>query len=62
MNYKILVTIMLIMCSCNKHKKNTNPLLTPPNFHVVPNLNKIEKAPKSTINKDDLDELKELLL
>lgn len=54
----LLITISLL-CSCAN--KKDDPLIVPPNFAEMPDLNNIEK-PDVTQQSVDVEKLKELLL
>ncbi|MFT5702811.1 MAG: hypothetical protein ACJAZX_000757 [Rickettsiales bacterium] len=56
----ILAALTLLIGACSKNE-NTNPLLIPPNFNQVPDLNNPEQAPEQSSDQD-LQELKDLLL
>jgi hypothetical protein len=53
-----VLTLLIFGCSKNK---NDDPLIIPPNFNEVPDLNNPEKSPSKSSDQD-LQELKDLLL
>jgi len=58
---KILSLILLFtLFSCSS--KKDDPLIIPPNFAEMPDLNNPEKAPIEPTNQEDVTHLKELLL
>ena len=58
---KILSLILLFaVFSCSS--KKDDPLIIPPNFAEMPDLNNPEKPPLEPTNQEDVSRLKELLL
>lgn len=57
----ILIFLLLAISSCAK--KPDDPLIIPPNFNEVPDLNNIDKERNQKQEEDiDVEKLKELLL
>ena len=62
---KLLLVIIcissLLLFNCSKNRITDNPLIIPPNFNEMPDLNKIEDINPKIINPE-IQELKDLLL
>ena len=61
---KVLLTIsisFLLLSGCSRIKKTDDPLIIPPNFNEMPDLNNKETIPSKQKDKD-IDGLQDLLL
>lgn len=59
-NKLIIISFLALIASCSSNKKD-DPLIIPPNFNDMPDLNKKDQT-EEKIPKKDLDELRDLLL
>ena len=59
-NSIIIISCIFFIFSCAKHKE-TDPLLLPPDFELLPDLNQEDEKP-SKVNDQDINNLKNLLL
>jgi hypothetical protein len=59
-NIFCLLLAIIFISSCSKHKAE-DPLIIPPNFNEMPDLNNPQPDKKQTSNPD-IEELRELLL
>ncbi len=60
MKKAVLLIIFFALFSC-KSAPEKNPLVIPPNFNELPDLNNLEKPSKKQ-EREDVEKLKELLL
>ncbi len=58
---KIFLTLIAILCVFSCAKKQDDPLILPPNFAEMPDLNNPEK-PTAEQSEENVERLKELLL
>ena len=59
-NKLVLLIILAIFSSCSKDKPE-DPLILPPEFEIMPELNK-DPNQKPKVSDQDIEELKDLLL
>lgn len=59
---KKILSIILLLTIFSCSSKKDDPLVIPPNFAEMPDLNNPEKPPLEPTNQEDVSRLKELLL
>jgi hypothetical protein len=59
---KKILSIILFFTLFSCSSKKDDPLVIPPNFSEMPDLNNPEKPPLEPTNQEDVSRLKELLL
>jgi len=60
-NLSVILIFSLLLCGCSNANKTDDPLIIPPGFNEMPDLNNKEVTPSKTKDKD-IDDLKDLLL
>ena len=58
-NLFLISIISVIISSCSKGDRN--PLIIPPNYSEVPNLNDTKKTQENVGNQENIDKLKKML-